>query len=645
MYKYGFLTKKIFKLNTIKAKLFAASTMLVAVPLLCIIILLSYSLTKKSETDYIDRVTAEISHINVMIVTFFDGVNGNLNILGNHPLFKQALNDQTINNYINSNTDIMNSDVKRGRLETEIYNLELLVTKSMSDYNGVVFATKTGQYITDNPKVKLSKGFDPRPRPNYTAAMEKKGEPTVVKPFLSATGDYIVFGAQAFKGNDGTLSYIISIGMQLTQLTEKINKIRIGESGYIALTDQDGTILVHPKKELLGKNVSELGVATLTEAVKTGDATINYTLNGIDKFARIMTVKQIGWKIIGVINRSEITASTQRITFNIFIVGILFLILAIILSWLTAKRISDPITDVISTLNETAKGDFTVTIDSKYENSNDEIGILSKRFNQFISKMSKTIGDIVFSSQNLVKTVEEIAKGNENLSQRTSEQASSLEEIAATVEEASASTRQNAGNAIEASTLAENSSKMAIEGGNIVEEAVHAIGEINSSSKKISEIITMINEIAFQTNLLALNAAVEAARAGDQGRGFAVVAGEVRNLAQRSAGAAKEIEKLIADSTGKIDEGTGLVNKSGEALKEIINSAKQVNEIINEIAASSDEQRRGIEQINTAITEMDTMTQQNAALVEETASASEEMSNQAQELLSMVKQFKIKNSR
>jgi len=247
------------------------------------------------------------------------------------------------------------------------------------------------------------------------------------------------------------------------------------------------------------------------------------------------------------------------------------------------------------------------------------------------------------ASQNLVRAVEEIASGNENLSQRTSEQASSLEEIAATVEETNASTRQNAGNAKEANSLAENSSKLAVDGGRVVEQAVLSIGEINNSSKKISEIITMINEISFQTNLLALNAAVEAARAGEQGRGFAVVAGEVRNLAQRSAGAAKEIGTLIKDSIDKIDDGTDLVNKSGDALKEIIISAKQVKDIIAEIAASSDEQSRGIDQITTAVNEMDNMTQQNAALVEETAAASEEMSNQAQELLSMVQKFKIRD--
>jgi len=312
------------------------------------------------------------------------------------------------------------------------------------------------------------------------------------------------------------------------------------------------------------------------------------------------------------------------------------LIITIVLS----RSVSGPVKKGLAFAELIAAGNFLERIDLDQK---DELGQLAKALNISADNLEKLISEIIFSSQNLVRAVEEIASGNENLSQRTSEQASSLEEIAATVEEANASTKQNSGNAVEASKLSDNSSKMAVEGGQIVENAVFAIGEINSSSKKISEILNMINEIAFQTNLLALNAAVEAARAGEQGRGFAVVAGEVRNLAQRAASAAKDIGGLIKDSISKIDEGTELVNRSGEALKEIIASAKQVNDIISEIAASSDEQSRGIEQINTAITDMDTMTQQNAALVEETAAASEEMSNQAQELLSMVQQFKIRD--
>jgi methyl-accepting chemotaxis protein len=181
-----------------------------------------------------------------------------------------------------------------------------------------------------------------------------------------------------------------------------------------------------------------------------------------------------------------------------------------------------------------------------------------------------------------------------------------------------------------------------VEGGKLVSEAVDSINEINETSKKIGEIITVVNEISFQTNLLALNAAVEAARAGEQGRGFAVVAGEVRNLAQRSGSAAKEIGELIKNSVNMIENGTEKVNRSGESLNEIIKSVRNVSQVIAEITEASNEQKSGMQQINIAITEMDSMTQQNAALVEETASASEQMANQAQELLGMMKKFRVK---
>ena len=229
--------------------------------------------------------------------------------------------------------------------------------------------------------------------------------------------------------------------------------------------------------------------------------------------------------------------------------------------------------------------------------------------------------------------MDQISSGNQNLSQRTSEQASSLEEIASTIEEATATINQNAENAARARDLTDTGVTKSMEGNRIAIEAVSSIIEMNESSKKVADIIAVINEIAFQTNLLALNAAVEAARAGEQGRGFAVVAGEVRNLAQRSGNAAKEIEKLIKDTVGKVETSTELVNKTGNALTEIAEAAKISAQIISEISRGEPGAEAGINQINNAIAEMDNMTQQNASLVEETASASEEMANQAQELL------------
>lgn len=332
------------------------------------------------------------------------------------------------------------------------------------------------------------------------------------------------------------------------------------------------------------------------------------------------------------------TASGAQST-TIMILAILFgIILAVGLGIFVAKLISNPLKLVVETSVRLANGDFTeqIHIDTK-----DEIGVMASSLNTAITTLERTISEIMVASQNLSQAVQQIASGNQNLSQRTSEQASALEEIASTIEEATANIRQNAENANQANKLTIEGAQKSDEGGTVVVNAVDSINDINQSSKKIGEIISVINEIAFQTNLLALNAAVEAARAGEQGRGFAVVAGEVRNLAQRSGNAAKEIGELIKDSLEKVAKGTTLVNRSGEVLNEIISAAKKTAEIISEIAASSEEQKRGMDQINIAVSEMDSMTQQNAALVEETASASEEMASQAEELLSMMQRFLI----
>jgi len=286
-----------------------------------------------------------------------------------------------------------------------------------------------------------------------------------------------------------------------------------------------------------------------------------------------------------------------------------------------------------------SRGDFTTRITVE---RHDEVGALVAVLNQSMDNLDTMISEIISAASNLTAAVDQISSGNQSLSQRTTEQASSLEEVAATIEQASAAINMNYDNSVTANKRSEQSFLLAQEGGAMVADAVASINQVNLSAKKIEEITSVINDIAFQTNLLALNAAVEAARAGEQGRGFAVVAGEVRNLAQRSATAAKEIAALIKDTVAKVDEGTEKANKSGDALKEIIQSVKNVGVAVSEITAASSEQKQGINQINVAITELDKMTQQNAALVEETAAASEEMAAQARELSAMMNKFTIK---
>jgi methyl-accepting chemotaxis protein len=301
-----------------------------------------------------------------------------------------------------------------------------------------------------------------------------------------------------------------------------------------------------------------------------------------------------------------------------------------------------PLHEAQMVLTAMAANDLTKQMTGSYEGEFDQ---MKTSLNGAIQTLGTALAIVREGAESVTAGAEQITKGNEDLSQRTSEQASSLEETSASMEEMTSTVKQNADNAKQANQLAITARDIADKGGSVTVRAVEAMGEINKSSKKIADIITVIDEIAFQTNLLALNAAVEAARAGEHGRGFAVVAAEVRNLAQRSATAAKEIKGLINESIQRVSDGSELVNQSGKTLEEIVSSVKRVTDIIAEITAASQEQASGIDQVNKAIMQMDETTQQNAALVEETTSASQSMKDQAKELMSQVEVFKTGGTR
>jgi len=283
-------------------------------------------------------------------------------------------------------------------------------------------------------------------------------------------------------------------------------------------------------------------------------------------------------------------------------------------------------------------GDLTTTVEGEWFGI---VNDLAQSLDATTTSLLTTMVDINDASESISSAAGEISEGNIDLSQRTEQQASSLEETASSMEELTSTVRQNSDNARQANQLAASSREQAEKGGSVIKNAIEAMTAISASSKKVTDIIGVIDEIAFQTNLLALNAAVEAARAGEQGRGFAVVASEVRNLAQRSASAAKEIKELINDSGEKVKEGSMLVDESGRTLEEIVASSKKVGDIISEIAAAGAEQTQGIEQVNKAVTQMDEMTQQNAALVEEAAAASEALDEQGKSLSKMVSFFEL----
>jgi methyl-accepting chemotaxis protein len=314
------------------------------------------------------------------------------------------------------------------------------------------------------------------------------------------------------------------------------------------------------------------------------------------------------------------------------------LVVAALLCWRVTLSITRPIERAVRVAETVASGDLTSHIEV---DSRDETGQLLAALKRMNDSLTGIVGRVRGASDSIATGTSQISVGNHDLSQRTEEQASNLQQTAASMEELTATVKQNSDTARQANQLAASASSVAMQGGEVVGQVVQTMEGIAASSRKISDIIGVIDGIAFQTNILALNAAVEAARAGEQGRGFAVVAGEVRNLAQRSAQAAREIKSLIGDSVGKVEAGTQLVATAGSTMSDIVSQVRRVSDLIGEIAYASDEQTTGIGQIGAAVSQLDEVTQQNAALVEESAAAAESLKHQALSLAETVSVFKV----
>ncbi|RFB69639.1 MULTISPECIES: methyl-accepting chemotaxis protein [unclassified Herbaspirillum] len=354
----------------------------------------------------------------------------------------------------------------------------------------------------------------------------------------------------------------------------------------------------------------------------------------LDQVEKLVEVNEKGAE------KSSTDADATYASARMWIIAMLLICMAAAMTlaiWIS-RVISRPLTEAVGVAQRVAGGDLTGTIRAE---SKDETGQLLEALRGMNDNLLKIVGEVRTGTDTIATASNEIASGNMDLSSRTEQQAGSLEETASAMEELTSTVKQNADNARQANQLAVTASEVAVAGGNVVGQVVDTMGSINDSSKKIVDIIGVIDGIAFQTNILALNAAVEAARAGEQGRGFAVVASEVRSLAQRSAAAAKEIKILIDDSVSKVDIGSKLVEQAGSTMEEVVNSVRRVTDIVSEITAASHEQSQGIEQINLAITQMDEVTQQNAALVEQAAAAAQSMQEQAGRLSEVVSVFKL----
>ncbi|NRF71454.1 Tar ligand binding domain-containing protein [Aquincola sp. S2] len=338
--------------------------------------------------------------------------------------------------------------------------------------------------------------------------------------------------------------------------------------------------------------------------------------------------------------RAHEEASSRYATIRVLSIGAIAagVLFALGFGWLLVRGISRSLAQAVAASNAVADGDLSVAIPT---GGRDEVAALLRALAVMKERLADVVHGVRRNSESVATASAQIAQGNNDLSARTEEQASALEQTAASMEQLASTVRQNADNARQADRLAQDASNVAASGGAVVGRVVDTMKGINESSRKIAEIIGVIDGIAFQTNILALNAAVEAARAGEQGRGFAVVASEVRNLAQRSADAARQIKTLISDSVERVEQGSALVDQAGSTMNEVVASIRRVTEIVGEISAASSEQSAGVTQVGNAVTQMDQATQQNAALVEESAAAAESLKVQAAQLVGAVAVFKL----
>jgi methyl-accepting chemotaxis protein len=464
---------------------------------------------------------------------------------------------------------------------------------------------------------------------------------TQYKPIVDASGRVI-----------GALFVGVDVDEQIRSVEDGIRKMKIGDSGYYFVMNasngaERGKFIVHPAaggqnaddhdapyRQMLDAKEGNLAYASADATLGEHDAT--------DKYVSFVTVPEWQWLLGGIAKRDEVMAEVNATRTRFLLIGFTLVGLFVVLFLLAVRRlVSRPLEEAAKASERFAAGDLSVRVAAAGRGRSDEIGRLMQSIDGIGEGLARIVAQVRSAAADMTHGTAQIASGSGDIAARVATQASSLEQTAASMEELTSTVQQNAGHAAQANTLVSNASAAAVDGGRAVERVVSTMGEISQSSKKIADITSVIEGIAFQTNILALNAAVEAARAGEHGKGFAVVASEVRALAQRSAAAAKEIDQLIAASSAQVESGYRIAEEASVTMRSIVERVSQVQTIIGEISVASREQSGGIEQVNLAVTQIGEATQQNAALVVEAERAAAELREQADRLSDAVSVFKL----
>ncbi|MFX1674838.1 methyl-accepting chemotaxis protein [Paraburkholderia sp. A2WS-5] len=484
--------------------------------------------------------------------------------------------------------------------------------------------------------------YDPTRRPWYKQAAAA-GKPVVTPPYVDAGTGKLVVSFAVPVVRDGTVKGVVSGDVAMDSVIANVKAIHPTPASFGMLVDRSGHIVAHPDSRLTLKPVSELVPSLTSDKLAElfgAEHPVEVGVNGSTKLLRAEAIPGTDWYAVVALDKSEATAGMRSLlTASVIALIVIAAIAAVIMAALTAvsfQRLSK-VRDAMDAIGS-GEGDLTQRLPAT---GNDEVAQIARSFNTFIGKLGHVMRQIRDASESVRVAANEIAAGNVDLSGRTESAAASLQQTAASMEEITSTVTQSASAAKQADDTAVSASQVASRGGIVIADVVATMGEIEQASVKISDIIGVIDGIAFQTNILALNAAVEAARAGEQGRGFAVVAGEVRSLAQRSAQAAKEIKALIEMTVASVTSGSGQVRQAGDTMTEIVRNVANVTTIISEITQAANEQTRGIQEVNRAVSQLDEMVQQNAALVEESTAAATALQSLTISLDSAVTQFKL----